>query len=503
MRIVFLITAIIIVLSSQSQNQMDVFRYSDFGSSGSIRAMGMAGAYGAVGADPSAVYLNPAGIGVYRSGVIDMGAKLITGFQTSNWNQQSMTTGNVNLPIDHITYVRNRVIPSGKWKYWNTALTYGVKQLYNRSVITSFQTSNISLLDQFASYANGVNYNDVTSFFPFTASLAWNTYGIDTVPGTVDQYWANYTGGDNKIKKNVDETGKTWEGNYSIAANYDNQLYVGANIGIQGVTYGYELKHEEEYLSELDTLRLFEYTQSLTATGTALTFRMGAIYQPEWAPWWKMGASWTAPRRIRFSDEFSSELRTDFLNSSLSASSPINSIEYAITTPALVQLSSAVNIGPRVMWTLDWNRMKLNQASIESVGDFNYPYTEENRAISKFGQSSHRIQSGVELRLPHQWLIRGGMGIQTPMHQDAQNKWWISSGIGYRTENFFAESGLMWNQSAQMEGVFDFVDASQVTQSQILLGFSIGWRISDPVDDKDEYADPTPRYTPPTPVDPF
>ncbi len=503
MRIAALIVLIFGVIGAWGQNQNDVFRFSDYGSPGSIRAMGMAGAYGAVGADPSAVYLNPAGIGVYRSGVIDMGAKLITGFQTSNWNQQSMTTGNVNLPIDHITYVRNRVIPSGKWKYWNTALSYGVTQLYNRSVITNFQTANISLMDQFASYANGVNYNDVTSLFPFTAGLAWNTYGIDTVPGTVDQYWANYTGGDNKIKKNVDETGKTWEGNYSIAANYDNQLYVGANIGIQGVSYGYELKHEEEYQSEQDTLKLFEYNQSLSATGSALSFRMGAIYQPEWAPWWKMGASWTAPRRIRFSDEFSSELRTDFINSSLSASSPVNSIEYAITTPQILHLSSAMNVGPRIMWTMDWNRIQMHQASVEAVGDFNYAYSEENLAIAKLGKSSHRIQSGVELRLPRQWLIRGGMGIQTAVQESAQNKWWISSGIGYRTENFFAESGLMWNQSSQMEGVFDFVDASKVTQSQILLGFSIGWRISDPVDDRDEYAEPTPRYTPPSPVDPF
>ena len=503
MRSLIVLMAVAMGSFAFGQNELDVFRYSDFGSSGSIRSLGMAGAYGAVGADPSAVYLNPAGVAVYRSGIIDMGAKLALGFQTSDWNQQRSTGANINLPIDHITYVRNRVIPSGKWKYWNTALSYGVTQLYSRNVITEFQTSNISLLDQFASYANGVDNSDVASFFPFTSGLAWNTYGIDTVPGTVDQYWANYTGGENKIKKDVDETGKTWEGNYSIAANYDNQLYVGANIGIQGVSYGYELKHEEEYLSEMDTLKLFEYTQSLTATGSALSFRMGAIYQPNWAPWCKVGASWTAPRRIRFSDEFSSALRTDFINSSLNATSPINSIEYAITTPQIVHFSSAMNIGPRIMWTLDWNNIRMNQASVEAVGDFNYAYANENIAISKMGKSSHRLQSGVELRLEHQFLLRAGMGLQTHVHQSAQNKWWVTTGLGYRTENFFAESGFMWNQSSQMEGVFDFVDASKVSQSQILLGFSIGWRISDPVDDRDEYAEPTPRYTPIAPVDPF
>jgi hypothetical protein len=487
----------------QAQNQVDAFRYSDFGNFGSIRSMGMAGAYGAVGADPSAVYLNPAGIGVYRSGVFDMGAKLILGFQTSNWNNQNNTSANINLPIDHIQYVRNRVIPSGKWKYWNTALNYGVTQLYNRSVSTTFNTTNVSLLDQFASYANGINHNDVVSTLPFNSGLAWNTYGIDTVPGTVDQYWANYSGGDNKIKKNTDETGKTWEANYTIAANYDNQLYIGANVGLQGVTYGYELKHQEEYQSLSDTLKLFEYIQSLSATGSALTFRLGGIYQPQWAPWWKVGASWTAPRRIRFTDEFSSTLRTDFLNSSLEASSPVNSIEYAITTPQIFQLSSAMNVGPRMMWTLDWCNMSLNQSSIESVGDFTYSYNDENRAIASLGKTSHRVQSGVELRLPGQFLVRGGLGIQTPMNAAANMRWWLSSGLGYRSENFFAESGLMWNQSSQMEGVFDFVDPSKVVQSQLMVGFSIGWRLSDPVDNSDEYAEPKLQYTPTTPADPF
>jgi hypothetical protein len=147
--------------------------------------------------------------------------------------------------------------------------------------------------------------------------------------------------------------------------------------------------------------------------------------------------------------------------------------------------------------------MSLNQSSIESVGDFTYSYNDENRAIASLGKTSHRVQSGVELRLPGQFLVRGGLGIQTPMNAAANMRWWLSSGLGYRSENFFAESGLMWNQSSQMEGVFDFVDPSKVVQSQLMVGFSIGWRLSDPVDNSDEYAEPKLQYTPTTPADPF
>lgn len=504
-KLVSCILGLFLFLAATAQNELDVFRYSDPWVTGSVRSMGMSGAFGAVGADPSSAFNNPAGIGVYKTGVIDAGARLAMGFQNSNWNNQSTTTGNVNLPIDHLTYVRNRPIPSGPWKYWNTALTYGVTQLYSRNVITQIQTSNTSLLDQLAAYSNGINYNDISGTFPFDAGLAWNTYGIDTVPGTVDEYWSNYSGGDNKIKQDNAVAGKTWEANYSAAGNFKNQLYIGGNIGLQGVNYSYDLIHTEQFQNPGDTLRDFKYTQSLSASGTSLLMRLGAIYQPQLMPWWKIGVSWTSGRRTRFTDTFESSMTTNFYQSSLEATSPKNSIEYVITSPAMWQLSSAMNVGDRMLWTLDGDFINMTKGGIEPAGQLNYDYASENEQVKRSGKNVQRIKTGVEYRVSQQFLVRAGAGYQTSPFVNATGKWSASAGLGFHSANVFFESGLMFLHSGQTENVYDprLIQQTQVGQTQVMLGFSIGWRISEPVDRSDEYAEPYQPYTPQPKVDPF
>jgi hypothetical protein len=503
--ILFCLIGLFAIRQLRAQNELDVFRYSDPWITGSVRSMGMSGAFGAVGADPSSAFNNPAGIGVYKTGVIDAGARLALGFQNSNWNSQSSATGNVNLPVDHLTYVRNRPIPSGPWKYWNTALTYGVTQLYSRNVLTNISTSNNSLLDQFAAYANGINYNDVTNAFPFDAGLAWNTYGIDTIPGTVDEYWSNYSGGDNKIKQDNAVAGKTWEANYSVAANLKNQLYVGGNIGLQGVSYSYDLIHTEQFQNPGDTLRDFKYTQNLSATGTSLLMRLGAIYQPELIPWWKIGVSWTSGRRTRFTDTFESAMTTNFYSSSLEATSPKNSIDYVIISPAMWQLSSAMNLGDRMLWTLDADFINMKKGGIEPAGDLKYNYASENKQVKDSGKNVQRLKTGIEYRISQQFLLRGGVGYQTAPFADAKGKLSVSAGLGYHTTNVFLESGLMVLHSGQTENVYDprLIQPTQVNQTQVMLGFSIGWRISEPVDRSDEYAEPYKPYNPPAKSDPF
>ena len=48
------------------QNEEDVYRYSQLQFGGSARSQGVAGAFGAVGADFSVLSTNPAGMGRYR-----------------------------------------------------------------------------------------------------------------------------------------------------------------------------------------------------------------------------------------------------------------------------------------------------------------------------------------------------------------------------------------------------------------------------------------------------
>ena len=50
----------------QAQNEEDVLRFSQLSHLGTVRTMGLCGAYGALGADLASASINPAGIGMYR-----------------------------------------------------------------------------------------------------------------------------------------------------------------------------------------------------------------------------------------------------------------------------------------------------------------------------------------------------------------------------------------------------------------------------------------------------
>ena len=66
-KLVFSIFAIFLCALAIAQNETDALRYSFYMPSGTARANGMAGSFGALGADPSVIGFNPASMGVYKT----------------------------------------------------------------------------------------------------------------------------------------------------------------------------------------------------------------------------------------------------------------------------------------------------------------------------------------------------------------------------------------------------------------------------------------------------
>src|SRR5438067_4274519 len=58
------------VISSYAQSPEDILRYSYFQQQGTARSIAIGGAMGSLGGDISALYVNPAGLGMYRTSEI-------------------------------------------------------------------------------------------------------------------------------------------------------------------------------------------------------------------------------------------------------------------------------------------------------------------------------------------------------------------------------------------------------------------------------------------------
>ncbi len=495
------------------QSSLDVFRLIDDHPFVSARSFGMGGAFGAVGADPSAAFSNPAGIAVYRSGVMDLGARLMLDFNTGNWEGQKQTTGNVQLPVDHFTYVRNYATKSRDWRYLNGAFSFGNVDFYKRDIAIDFETKGKSLLDAMAIGVNGIQGDSLMSYYPFDAGLAWYTYGIDTLPGTVDEFYANYGGASANViqKRSISEVGKKWDLNYTFSANFRDQLFIGGTVALRNMSFVQEMSHQEEYPDQGNDMKSMIYDQNLDINASAFQLRLGLIYVPELFPWLRLGAAFHSRSNYLVRDQFSTSMVTSFTNIDIDATSPINEIEYLINTPQRFQFNSAVNIKDKGIWTLDVETVNFSKGRIDPYDAGDYAYGTENASVRNMGYLSTILKTGMEFRLNENFRARFGGMYQTRPYEDASSRAMGNVGMGYRSPNFFFELGAGMQVQSMAYTLYDLpadpisgataMSRASVNAQQFVLQFSIGWRISEPVDKKDEYEEY--NVPPPVPVDPF
>lgn len=94
------------VSAAEAQAPTDAYRNSMREIHGTARAQAMSNAVGALGADPTAVSVNPAGIGLYRSSEVTFGFNVGHVKSSTNWRDKegadmSKWVGN----LDHLSII--------------------------------------------------------------------------------------------------------------------------------------------------------------------------------------------------------------------------------------------------------------------------------------------------------------------------------------------------------------------------------------------------------------
>ena len=99
MKTITIITALsLLSVNLISQNDIDAMRYSQTYFGGTARSKAMAGSFGALGADGSCMATNPAGIGLYKKGDINLslGLNFFSAEATHNGEVNNSVKSNAN-----------------------------------------------------------------------------------------------------------------------------------------------------------------------------------------------------------------------------------------------------------------------------------------------------------------------------------------------------------------------------------------------------------------------
>jgi long-subunit fatty acid transport protein len=452
--VLIIIAATLTFSMARGQNVDDALRYSQVFYNGTARFMGMGGAFTALGADLSAISLNPAGTGLYRSSEVSITPQLNYVNTSSIFSNNSSSDFSYRFGLSQAGVVTNILSNGNKTGLitLNVAYSYNMTNNFNkRAVITGF-SDNSSMADYWVSQANGYAKSEL----PSTPWVASETYIIDYLPGSTDLYgtvFSQYgdsayaTYGQN-IRRLIENNGYMGEHSFSIGGNYSNNLFFGMSLGIHSIRYTGHMEHLE---SDVDNViydfKSFNYIDNLNATGTGVSLKIGTIYLP--VEYLKIGLSVHSPviYRIeeRYSDNISSAFDTEVDGVSRYESTDKASYRYTFTSPFRLNAGVALQIKKLALISADYEFVDYRISRFSNASD-NLNYYEENRSIKEILKPASNLRLGTEFRLNSLYLRGGysyyGKGYNVdddPQVQQDKGLDYnaISVGVGFRQPGFF------------------------------------------------------------------
>ena len=466
----YLVSTLLIISSSLlAQGEVDALRFSREGLYGTARAMSMGGAFGALGGDQSALAINPAGIGVYRS------SEVVGTFNLSN-NQSvvgDQTANKSRFDMDNLGFVgyfplRNDAIP-----VINFGFTYNKLQSFDRN-ISAIGTPNSSLIDYIADRSAGIDPtnlmmgDDPFNTQPWLPVLAYNSYLITPVNGG-DRYDPVNTGGERAINEiRMNERGHIDNYDFTVGTTLGNVINLGFALSIKDISYNLTSDYLEDYNSGGYTL-----TNWLTTSGAGVSAKFGAIYRP--VNELRLGLAYHTPTWYAFTETYEAEIDDDmgaYVNNPDYKPGQTYSArftnDYDLKTPGKLVASIATVLGGRFIASLDYemtdySKMKLAVPSgaYDAESD---AYDDDNDYIAMDFRPTSTVRAGIEYRFTQQFSGRLGYAwMQNPYNSDLVkfgdaavagsntiyrmegDTNYLTGGLGYRfNRNFFLDMAVVY-----------------------------------------------------------
>ncbi|MCU0442467.1 MAG: outer membrane protein transport protein [Bacteroidia bacterium] len=454
-----------------AQNEQDALRLIEQSITGSARAQGSAGAFGAVGADLTSAYINPAGLALYRRNEALFGGNLST-FQSNTLfgnNTLTDTRTHINLPSWGIVGTKvfsdmGKDIQNG---LVSVSFAGGMNrvQSFQQNIRMSGYNTQSSLLDYFAYSANGLNATEITNQFTNGQNIFANIPGsaayalglIDT-SNTLTNYKALTDGVTNKrLLQQYQEqrTGGVNEYHFSGGANLSNMVYLGASLFIRHAYNEVDILQTENSDGTVPNYTQSGFRQEIDQRGTGVGGKFGIIARP--IDIVKVGFAVQTPTRMHMRDEYKNTV-----TSQNTANGNANTLvvydpnrfdffEYEVISPAKLTASAAITFSKIGFVSIDVEHIDYSKMRMQSATDF---FTEPNNAIRQIFTTAQNFRIGGELKIADYYRLRAGYALyETPFKQTAGynlNRQSLTTGIGFLIDRIFIDAAFVYSYGKQL-----------------------------------------------------
>lgn len=435
----------------RAQGVGDAVLNAQTGYEGTGRSVAMGNATGALGGDVTATYLNPAGLGLYRSSEMTFTTGLQHTLTSSNYYNESHLAGKARVSIPNFGYVLT--MPCSNYKplrflQFGVALTR-TNDLNYRTHAKGLNPSS-SMVDHYLQTIDGIEElfsptlsdpGDILSGdYPYDLNPAWQTYLIDRFQDSLGYYYGSPIpqGGIYQQDK-VSCQGRSEEWTLSMSTNFYDKLFIGSSLGLAHLkrisTRTYTETPADAGNPE-NTFTDWSHQEDLSNIAWGVNFKFGILYHPTQRI--RFGASWQSRTYYTFDEEWSTLTESNLLNQHQNEYykylSPNLSNTYSFFTPHRFTGSIAFFAGAHGLISMDADYLNYGQCRFSSD---EISFSDVNADLAELLHPTFNLRLGTEWSV-RQFFLRGGLAYYGSPYgfgerYDSQKK--LALGIGYATND--------------------------------------------------------------------
>lgn len=470
------IIGVSLCLPASAQLPEDALRASWTTPGGTAREQAIGGAMGSLGGDLSAAFVNPAGLGLYKTRelVLSPGWRFLTDKGSYLGQTQNGPAANrFSLGTSGLVLGYEGVLPGV-----NNAFAISVNQTADFNSHVAYQGTNAyssfaeQYAEEFAYSGLDINSGLASPSLDYGTRMALWTSLIDTatVNGTLQVIAQPQKAGKVLQRNDLRSTGGITEIAISLASNYHGKWYVGGSLGIPILSYTRYQTYTETDVSgnPNNDFESFTYSETYRTTGAGVNLKGGLIFAPS-TPW-RIGLAIHTPSVLGLTDRISAAMTTrtenytnlkevsvtsQELDATTGVSPAPNSFDYRLYTPWHFLVSGSYIFGSgqanaknqKGFVTADLEYITTHDphfsaaASEDGSGNSDNVYDGVNQAIKETYKGTISARLGGEMKFDT-WMVRAGGAYYTNPYKYSgvkADKLFLSTGLGYRKKAFFAD----------------------------------------------------------------
>ncbi|MGB5419680.1 UPF0164 family protein [Algibacter sp.] len=438
-----------------AQDISDAVRFSQSEIQGTARYRALSGAFGALGGDMSAVSANPAGSAVFSSSHASFtGSNVDLENNTGYFNGlTNSNTSNFDINQGGAAFVFANRNDNSPWKKFTLGIAYDRTNNYDdvwNAIGTNTNNQSIDLY--FLNYADGVRlgdislldgefvedaYADIGNVYGFVHQQAFLGYQAYVLEPDADDdenttYFSNLVDGTFDHDYVYASTGYNGKISFNLAAQYEDNLYLGINLNSHFIDYQRTTSLQEDNANG-GAISFIDFDNNLSTTGSGFSFQLGGIMKL--SPEFRVGLTYDSPTWYTIEEETTQYINSNLADSDISFVSDVINVypSYKLQTPAKITGSLAYVFAKQGLLSFDYSKKDYSKTKFSPEAD----YKNLNTGISNVLTDASTYRFGAEYK-HQQFSFRGGYRFEESPYLDGitvGDLTGFSLGLGYNFGN--------------------------------------------------------------------